>query len=363
MPRQFAITNYAVLITSFFFLLSCSSTPTPPPQTSLIIYRFNPPAFVEYSRDFQLVKEIPFSIPPSCGLNNTFSAPIGIFLIIELNCPNGQTVLFLDTESDSVTQPVTDSDSHFLAWTSDGKAAYLKVDSLGNPRVLRVYPDGRSDSVAINEFTYDLSAKPDSRDFTFTFSRGIGYGSEIYLAQNNGRNTQQLYSDQYHYLSFARFSPDGKQIAFIKIPDTQTPFTVGELWAMDSNGSNARKLADADAGHGYAANWSPDGRKIAFVVRENPEDQSADQSSEALISNIYIVDVDSGEVTPVTKFAEGREGRAETPFWSPEGNTLAFNAVINGRMNVSIADAITAATGEIQPFETESACCPAWMRK
>jgi hypothetical protein len=358
------ITIHFLLITSF--LLSCQSTPTSQPQTSLIIYRFNPPAFNEYSTDFQLIKEIPFSIPPSCGLNNTFSAPIGKFLVIELNCPNGQTVLFLDASSSlsagsaSITQPVTDSDSHFLAWTSDGKAAYLKVDSLGSPRVIRADPAGAYDPIVISEFTYDLSAKPDSRDFTFTVSRGLGYGSEIQLAQSNGRNTQLLYSDQYNYISFARFSPDGKHIAFIKIPDTPMPFTGGELWVMDADGSNPRKLADADAGHGYAANWSSDGQKIAFVVRENPEDEHADQSSEALVSNIYIVDVESGELTQVTKYTEGR---VETPFWSPDGNTLAFNAVINGRMNVSIADATTAATGEIQSLETESACCPAWMRK
>ena len=361
------ITTYCSLITSFLFLLSfCQTTPTPALQTSLLIYRFNPPAFLEYSADFQAIKEIPFSVPPSCGLNNTFAAPIGRYLVIELNCPNGQTVLFLDASSSlsadsaSITQPVTDSDSHFLGWISDGKAAYLKVDSLGSPRVIRAYPNGEYDRLDINEFTYDLSAKPDSYDFTFTFSRGFGFGSEIHLAQNNGRTVKQLYSDIHHYSSFARFSPDGKQIAFIKIPDTQTPFTVGELWLMNSDGTNARKIADADAGHGYAANWSPDGKQIALVMRENPDNQHANQSSEALVSNIYIVDVESGELTQVTKFAEGREGRVETPHWSPDGNTLAFQVVINGRMNVSIVDVVT---GEIRPLEIEPACCPAWMRK
>ncbi len=360
MPRLLRIIKYFLIL----LLLACQPSPTPPPQTFLLTYRFDPPAFLEYSADLKPVNEIPFSVPPSCGLNNTFPAPIGKYLLIELNCPNGQTVLFLDTESGSTTQPVTDSDAHFLAWTSDGKAAYLKVDSLGSPQVIRAYADGAKDILAIDEFMYDLSAQPDSRDFTFTFSRGLGHGSEIHLAQRDGRNTQLLYADQYHYISFARWSSDGKKIAFIKIPDTQTPFTVGELWVMDSDGANPRKLADPDAGHGYAANWSRDGKRIAFVVRENPQDENANQNSDALISNIYVVEVETGKLNQITNFAEGH---VESPFWSPVGNTLAFNVVINGRMTVSIVEVDSVGVGspdpEIKTLETEPTCFPAWMRK
>lgn len=349
---------HSFLTVSFFLLLSsCTPTPPAPLATSLFIYRFDPPSFIEFSVDFRPIREIPFSIPPDCGLDDAYSAPIGKFLAVELHCPGGQTVLFLDAETGSVTQPVTDTDSHFLAWTSDGEAAYLKVDSLGSPEILRVLTDGAWDPLAVHEFTYDLSAQPASRDFTFTFSRGLGYGSEMYLARHDGRLTQLLYADPYNYLSFARFSPDGSRIAFIKTPDSQTPFTVGELWVIHADGSNARNLADADAGHGFAENWSPDGTHIAFVKRENPEDESADQNSEALISNIYVVDAESGKWTQVTHFTTGR---AETPHWSPDGNTLTFAVVINGRMEVQIADM---ATGEIRSLLTESACCPAWMRK
>lgn len=351
------ITVHCSLITLYFLLSSCSPQTPPSLQTSLLIYRFSPPALLEYAPDLRPLREIPFPLPPNCGLFDLFPAPTGPFLLLELNCPRGQTVLLLDLETGSTSQPFPNADSHFLAWQSDGRAAYLKVDSLGNPRILRAFVDGRQDALSLPEFTYDLAALPNSRDFIFTLSRGLGYGSELSLASNDGRRVTLLYSDPSHYLSFARFSPDGKQIAFIKIPDTQTPFTVGELWLMNVDGSNPHKLADADAGHGYAADWSPDGTRIAYVVRENPADPQADVSSEALISNIYLVEVASGEVTPLTSF---EQGYAETPHWSPQGNMLAFTVVANGRMSVFIADA---ASGEVKPLETEPACCPAWMRK
>jgi WD40-like Beta Propeller Repeat len=367
--RTKLVTAYWLLITSFLFLtctcasckcLSCtpsSQTSDQPPQTSFYIYRFNPPALLEFSEDFLLIKEIPFSIPPNCGLFNIFSAPVGKFMAIELNCPNGQTILYVDIESTTATQPVTDSDSHFLAWTLDGNAAYLKIDSLGNARVVRASTAGKQDSIPISAFTYDLAPSLNQHQFTFTFSHGLGQGSELWLAKRDGDVVEQLYADPYHYISFARWSPDGSQIAFIKIPDSPTPFTVGELWVMNSDGSNARKLADADAGHGYAANWSPDGKSLAFVVRENSQDEGANQSIESLISNIYFIDVASGELIQLTHLTEGH---VETPSWAPDGNTLAFNAVIDGRIEVRIADI---ATGEIRSLITESTCCPAWMRK
>ena len=364
--RRLPIVFYFLL--SFFVILSCipaPQTPQPSLQPSLYVYRFNSPALVEFSEDFQLIKEIPFSIPPNCRLFNIFPAPVGKYMAVELNCPNGQTVLYLETstslsvgpESGSVTQPVTNSDSHFLAWTPDGKAAYLKIDSLGNPRVVRADVDGAQELIPITEFTYDLAPSLNRGEFTFTFSRGLGQGSELWLAKRDGKVVEQLYADPLNYISFARWSPDGTQIAFIKIPDSQTPFTVGELWVMDVEGLNARKLADADAGHGFAANWSPDGTKIAFVVRENPEDENADQSSDALISNIQTVYVESGKTTQITNLTEGR---VETPYWSPGGNTLTFNVVRNGRMDVHHADIVT---GRMWAILTEPACCPAWMRK
>src|SRR5215208_7003758 len=201
-----------LLFTSFFFLLSCSrQTPQPPLHTTLYVFRLNPPALIELSTKYEPIKEIPFSIPINCGLLNLFPAPVGKFAAIELNCPNGQTVLFLEVESAAVIQPVSEFDCHFLAWTPDGQAAYLKVDSLGDARIIRAYTDGSQDFIPITAFTYDLGPSVNEGEFTFTFSRGLGQGSELWLAKHDGRIVQQLYADQFNYISFARYSPAGDQ--------------------------------------------------------------------------------------------------------------------------------------------------------
>jgi dipeptidyl aminopeptidase/acylaminoacyl peptidase len=311
-----------------------------------------------FSDDLQVLTEIPVLLPPDCGLFDMFSPARGTVLAVELSCSFGQTVLFLDTGTGSLTSAFPESDSHFLDWSPDGGSVFLRVDSGGNPHVERINAKTLSSKVIpIDEYTYDLAVSPNGGDFTFTFSRGLGFGSELHLAQDDGRTIRQLYADALHYISYARWSPDGTQLAFIKIPDSRVPFAVGELWVMNADGSEARLLAEADAGHGYAADWSPDGGRIAFVVRENRTEARADEIANALISNIYIVDVHSDEITQVTYY---EQGRAETPHWSPDGNKLSFLSVIDGRMIVQVADLLT---GEIKPVLTESACCPSWTRK
>ena len=342
-------------------LPACSPWPASTSRASgeaLYIFRVQPPALIELAADNRTLKELPITVPGGCEVDNLFAPPRGATLAIELACSFGQAVVWLNTQSGELKQPVTDSDSHFMAWTPDGAAASLKVDSLNRPHIIRAPVSGRPENVPITELSYDLSPKPASNtDFLFSFSRGMGLGSEMWLARFDGRLVQHVIADPHHYLSFARWSPDGTKVAFIKIPDSATPFTVGELWVMHADGSNAHKLADADAGHGFAEAWSPDGSRVAFVVRENPNDVQADQRADALRSNISLVKANDGTVSALTSI---QSARVEAPTWSPDGNTLAFTVVLNDKMNVYIADVASGTTQQVLPV---SVCCPVWVRK
>jgi hypothetical protein len=327
-------------------------------RSALFVFRTEKPALVELSPGGQSIHEMPLAVPGGCSLDALYAPAVGDMLAAEYSCSFGQAVALLNTANGEIRQPVTDSDSHFMAWTSDGQAAYLKINTAARPRIVLAGLDGKQSNVPITDLTYDVSPRPGTHDeFLFSFSRGMGYGSEMWHARSGGAVVRQVLADARNYVSFARWSPDGRRIVFIKIPDSATPFTVGELWVMNVDGSGARKLADADAGHGFAEAWSPDGQQIAYVIRENPDNPAADQDAAALRSNIALVNASGGAESRLTHFDSAR---VEAPAWSPDGKTIAFAAVVDDKMNVYVTGV---RSGQEQQVAASPSCCPVWMQK
>ncbi len=347
-----------LMLPGILLLAACAPAASPASKSTLYVFRLDPPALVELDSNDQPVHEIPLAIPEGCGLDDAFAPARGPKLALELSCPFGQAVLVADTATGGLQQPVTDSDSHFLAWSADGQSLYLKVNSINRPQIVRIGSDGARTPLPISELTYDLApAVNASGDFVFSLSGGMGLGSEMWFAQDGGRKTDELAADPVSYLSLTRWSPGGKQLAFIQIPDSPTPYTVGRLWVMQADGSGTHSLADADAGHGFAPSWSSDGRQIAFVYRENPTDTNADQAAQALISNVHAVSLADGRERPLTTF-DG--ARVEAPLWQPDGGMLAFTVVLDDKMQVYVLDATSRV---LQRLPIESICCAAWVRK
>jgi hypothetical protein len=336
-------------------LAACAPIDAVQQGPALFVFRLEAPAFIELNEELRVKRRIPIALPDGCGYANVYPAPRGPFVAIELNCAHGPAVLWLNTYTSDVEQPFASSDSHFLAWTPSGEAIYARVDSINWPRIVRLNTQGGTDEIPITAMTYDMAPGPGDHDFLFSYSHGIGLGSEMWSSRFESEVMEQVASEGNAYLSLARWSPDGRQVAFIKIPDSATPFTVGELWVMLADGTEARKLADVDSGHGFWPAWSPDGTQIAFVARENPGDRRADTSARALLSNVYIVNVADDVLTPITDF---QEARVESPAWHPDGAAIAFAAVVDDRMTVFVKNLTD---GGIQQVPMDGICCVGWL--
>jgi hypothetical protein len=105
------------------------------------------------------------------------------------------------------------------------------------------------------------------------------------------------------------WSPDGKQIAFIRgvpAPDLRYDH---EVYVMNADGSGQRRLTQLrNVSLSSRPAWSPDGTKLAFVGPHLGD----------YYAQMYVMNADGSGQRPV--------GRGVDPVWSPDGSKLAFAA-------------------------------------
>ena len=129
-----------------------------------------------------------------------------------------------------------------------------------------------------------------------------------------------------------RWSPDGKEIAFLSDRDGPS-----QIWLISLGGGEARKPAPIEGGASNPV-WSPDGRKIAFLARspKPPAKEKAPLRPEDIIVfgedvpglQLFVMDAASGAISKLT-----REPSAVVDFsWSPDGKGIAFAAQPSSRI-------------------------------
>lgn len=130
----------------------------------------------------------------------------------------------------------------------------------------------------------DLS--PQGNEVVYAVSEG---GSlKIYKAGTSGGGNSLLAGEASENYA-PSWSPDGQWIAYQSNQNSAN----SEIWVMDANGGQKRQLTSSSSGWARGPAWSPDGLWIAFV-------SSKDQSIGADFGEVYIVSVQSGEITRVT---------------------------------------------------------------
>lgn len=295
-----------------------------------------------------------------CKIGAQSASPNGRWVALHINCQDGAYTQVLEAGTGRIRRPTNwPQASLFLDWAPDGNSVILRTDPISHDQIILVNLDsGATTHLNTPPYAYDAAFSPDGQQVLYPASRGLGWGGELWLTSRDGSAPQLLVQERQYLVVSPRWSPQGNAIAYIRMPDTNIPFTPGELWLADGAGQNRRMIAAADAGHGYPPAWSPDGKTLAFVGRENPRSVRADNLPEALESNIYLFDIQTNAVRPLTQF---KGALTDSIAWSPDGTRIAFRTTAGGGSDIWVADVNT---GRMQPITSGlEANYPAWLGK
>lgn len=338
-----------------FMLAACAPVPWSTPQfvylrlgaVSSLVLQSSPEAT-------QPATVFPLVTPSGCSFWALTPAPAGPFVSVEWQCAYGPAVQVVNVGTGRADFLLDDPtlDYRLLAWSADGQSLYLKAGTLSNPQVLRVEAASRQAEVLpISANTYNLSVAPDGGSLLYALTAGIGLGSELWVARPDGTAERRLLADSANVFGLMRFSPDGRQIAYIRLPDNESSFPAGELWLANADGKNARRLAVADAGRGMPPVWSPDGTKIAFIGRARPDDPAS--------ANMSIYDVPAARLLSAPFSFDAAPASFDfPPAWSLEGAKVYFTLSSDGKMSIWFYEMSDGKSGKI----LGNACCAGWMK-
>ncbi len=133
------------------------------------------------------------------------------------------------------------------------------------------------------------------------------YAGDIYLAPAEGGQARLLVSND-AYDSYARFSPDGRWLAF-----SSSRMGGNDVFIINLESGELRRLT-WNSSSDLVEEWSPDSAWVFFSSNRSDIMGSAD---------IYKVSIDGGTPMPVCRDRYEEEYNAAL---SPDGKTLAFNA-------------------------------------
>jgi len=208
------------------------------------------------------------------------------------------------------TTPIGRTDP--FEWAPDGASLIVYSE----PKILRIDAVGSAPPVVINA---NVSATGRLGPLgQILFQPGEIADDALWVMDIDGSNPKELIrktaaTSGSGDLSRARFSPDGKMIAFQQFPPNDT----GQLriYVMNADGSNLRPL-DSEPGIWFEddATWSPDGKHIAF--NRWKQDQA---SGEATVYAIGVASIDGGPVIDAGPVPASEGALFD---WSPDGSTI-----------------------------------------
>ena len=137
------------------------------------------------------------------------------------------------------------------------------------------------------------------------------YVNQLWMVNTDGTSSPKQLTGKENSSS-AVFSPDGKQIAFVRQADGR-----GQIFLLSLEGGEAIQLTKFKYGAGNPR-WSPDGKTLTYCAERNNN------------FDVYTIPVDGGEEKRLTS----ANGLDDGPEYSHDGNYIYFNSYRTGKTQI-----------------------------
>jgi len=261
-------------------------------------------------------KELPYGVE-NFGIRSIYPSPDGKKVVILQNS-EGPSGIILDIRSGKIEGPLCDFEyKYFFGWHPDSKH-YLIGDTSG---IYLIDKQGRSEVKIVSTgpghgviegMVISAAASPDGTQFVYSYYNNTEYRSEVWVIQADSQSATKLFTSSGGPVFQLAWSPDGTKIAY---------WDGGYYMVMDADGSNSRQLVELPPAGERPPLWSPDSQML--LVDVNGREGSAFEDS-----NIYIVDVNSGEAKTI--LPDKSTGHYYSA-WSPDGKKIVFISTLSGK--------------------------------
>ncbi len=246
-------------------------------------------------------------------ISRMVASPDGKRIAVEVYNDTNPSTWILDVNNGRMSPAIRVGYSQLLSWHPDSQHLILKVlDVFVEDPGLWLVDVNSGEHVRIDvpdlpaEGLLGAAVSPDGKSLAYAFSKGMGFGSELWIMDLTNNTTRQIGNEEYGIVGYILWSQDGRQVVFTAMADSPVPFDEAGLFIVNADGSDRRVLSSMDGGHGQAPVFSRDGRMLFFVERVNRQDKNANYDPAALVSSIRSVDLTTRQVTELVS-AEGAD--------------------------------------------------------
>ena len=205
------------------------------------------------------------------------------------------------------------------AWTPDGSRIFFDSDAAGNIHIFSENTDG-SDLKQVTfgaNFEGFPSIAPDGASMAYDGPGGINVSN---IDDTGAHNI--TFGPAGGWDSLPDFSPDGKRIAFWRVPHgncPRRPFAcrnfISAIFVVNADGTGLHRITDW--GRNWAGpKWSADGSKILLHTYDDRG------TLNGISADLWVVNPDGKGLQPLTRTREGSFSFGAD--WSPDGTKIVF---------------------------------------